>query len=177
MSETSEGRGFKSRSRHHISFLRIFFRNRQITKPSPRLVQGIRFPNGKTSVEHSRECSINLEKSKSLSLPWSSHLFASDVATGISLTREGAMLANMPLHGIDSKFDRVVIDKPMESMRMLGSNLDYTYRVPPAILRRRRKFVKSMATAMIDSLTKDQKHVTRKPIRRFSLLELCHHLG
>ena len=66
--------------------------------------------------------------------------FSSDVATGISLTREGAMLANMPLHGIDSKFDRVVIDKTMESMRMLGSNLDYTYRVPPAILRRRRKF-------------------------------------
>ena len=66
--------------------------------------------------------------------------FASDVATGISLTREGAMLANMPLHGIDSKFDRVVIDKPMESMRILGSNLDYTYRVPPVILRRRRKF-------------------------------------
>jgi len=28
--------------------------------------------------------------------------FPSDVATGISLSRDGSMLANMPLHGIDS---------------------------------------------------------------------------
>ena len=140
MSETSEGRGFKSRSRHHISFLRIFFRNRQIRKLSPRLVQEYsisEWENLSGAFERMFDQLGEVKVTES-SLEFTS--FASDVATGISLTREGAMLANMPLHGIDSKFDRVVIDKPMESMRILGSNLDYTYRVPPAILRRRRKF-------------------------------------
>ena len=140
MSETSEGRGFKSRSRHQISFLRCFFRNRQITKPPPRLVQEYsisEWENLSGAFERMFDQLGEVKVTES-SLEFTS--FASDVATGISLTREGAMLANMPLHGIDSKFDRVVIDKPMESMRMLGSNLDYTYRVPPAILRRRRKF-------------------------------------
>ena len=140
MSETSEGRGFKSRSRHQISFLRFFFRNRQITKPPPRLVQEYsisEWENLSRAFERMFDQLGEVKVTES-SLEFTS--FASDVATGISLTREGAMLANMPLHGIDSKFDRVVIDKPMESMRMLGSNLDYTYRVPPAILRRRRKF-------------------------------------
>ena len=140
MSETSEGRGFKSRSRHHISFPRIFFRNRQIPKAPPRLVQEYsisEWENLSGAFERMFDRLGEVKVTES-SLEFTS--FASDVATGISLTREGAMLANMPLHGIDSKFDRVVIDKPMESMRMLGSNLDYTYRVPPAILRRRRKF-------------------------------------
>ena len=60
-----------------------------------------------------------------------------DVATGISLSRDGAMLANMPLHGIDSRFERVQIDDRRESIRLIGPSMDYTYRVPPAILRRR----------------------------------------
>ena len=60
-----------------------------------------------------------------------------DVATGISLSRDGAMMANMPLHGIDSRFERVQIDDRMESIRLIGPSMDYTYRVPPAILRRR----------------------------------------
>ena len=60
-----------------------------------------------------------------------------DVATGISLSRDGAMMANMPLHGIDSRFERVQIDDRKESIRLIGPSMDYTYRVPPAILRRR----------------------------------------
>ena len=60
-----------------------------------------------------------------------------DVATGISLSRDGAMLANMPLHGIDSRFERVRIDDSRESIRLIGPSIDYTYRVPPAILKRR----------------------------------------
>ena len=140
MSETSEGRGFKSRSRHHISFLRFFFRNRQITKPPPRLVQEYSISEWENLSGAFERMFNQLGEVKVTESSLEFTSFASDVATGISLTREGAMLANMPLHGIDSKFDRVVIDKPMESMRMLGSNLDYTYRVPPAILRRRRKF-------------------------------------
>ena len=60
-----------------------------------------------------------------------------DVATGISLSRDGSMLANMPLHVIDSLFERVQIDDRRESIRLIGPNMDYTYSVPPAILRRR----------------------------------------
>ena len=60
-----------------------------------------------------------------------------DVATGISLSRDGTMLANMPLHGIDSRFERVQIDDRRESIRIIGPSMDYTYRVPPAILKRR----------------------------------------
>ena len=63
--------------------------------------------------------------------------FPSDVATGISLSRDGSMLANMPLHGIDSMFERVIFDDRRESIRLIGSSMDYTYRVPPAILNRR----------------------------------------
>ena len=63
--------------------------------------------------------------------------FPSDVATGISLSRDGSMLANMPLHGVDSIFERVIFDDGRESIRLIGSSMDYTYRVPPAILNRR----------------------------------------
>ena len=63
--------------------------------------------------------------------------FPSDVATGISLSRDGSMLANMPLHGIDSIFERVIFADGRESIRLIGSSMDYTYRVPPAILNRR----------------------------------------
>ena len=63
--------------------------------------------------------------------------FPSDVSTGISLSRDGSMLASMPLHGIDSRFERAQIDDRRESIRLIGPSMDYTYRVPPAILRRR----------------------------------------
>ena len=63
--------------------------------------------------------------------------FPFDVVTGISLSLDGSMLANMPLHGIDSRFERVQIDDRKESIRLIGPSMDYTYRVPPAILRRR----------------------------------------
>ena len=62
--------------------------------------------------------------------------FPFDVVTGISLSLDGSMLANMPLHGIDSRFERVQIDDRKESIRLIGPSMDYTYRVPPAILRR-----------------------------------------
>ena len=63
--------------------------------------------------------------------------FPTDVAPGISLSRDGTMHANMPLHGIDSMFERVIFDDRRESIRLIGSSMDYTYRVPPAILNRR----------------------------------------
>tara|TARA_Y100001970_G_C14231951_1_gene859185 strand:+ start:1601 stop:1942 length:342 start_codon:yes stop_codon:yes gene_type:complete len=65
--------------------------------------------------------------------------YSSDVATGVSITSEGNILASMPLHGIESRFDRVRIDERKESIRFIGPDMDYTYRIPPAILRRREK--------------------------------------
>ena len=63
--------------------------------------------------------------------------FPSDVTTGLSISRDGSMLGNMPLHGIDSRFERVIFDERREWIRLIGPETDYTYRVPPAILRRR----------------------------------------
>ena len=61
-----------------------------------------------------------------------------DVATGISITSDGGLVANMPLHGIDSRFDRAQIDESGSSIRLIGPSTDYTYRVPPQILARRK---------------------------------------
>ncbi len=61
-----------------------------------------------------------------------------DVATGISITSDGGVVANMPLHGIDSRFDRAQIDDSGSSIRLIGPSTDYTYRVPPQILTRRK---------------------------------------
>ena len=49
--------------------------------------------------------------------------FPSDVATGISISRDGSLLANMPLHGIDSRFERVIFDDRKESIRLIGPTL------------------------------------------------------
>ena len=60
------------------------------------------------------------------------------VATGISITSDGYMVANMPLHNIDSKFERIMIDDSMHMIRLIGPNMDYTNRIPPQILEIRR---------------------------------------
>ena len=60
------------------------------------------------------------------------------VSTGISITSDGYMVANMPLHNIDSKFERIMIDDSMHMIRLIGPNMDYTYRIPPQILEIRR---------------------------------------
>mgnify|MGYP006138585059 CR=1 FL=1 len=60
------------------------------------------------------------------------------VATGISITSSGYMVANMPLHDIDSRFERVLIDDSLYMIRLIGPNMDYTYRIPPQILEIRR---------------------------------------
>ena len=59
-----------------------------------------------------------------------------DVATGIILTCDGSIIANMPLHNIDSKFDRVRFANSMGFIQLIGPNLDYTYKIPPNIKRR-----------------------------------------
>ena len=56
------------------------------------------------------------------------------VATGISLSRQGKMAANMPLHNLDSTFHQVAFDDSLESLTLIGKDFLYTYRIPEEIL-------------------------------------------
>ena len=56
------------------------------------------------------------------------------VATGISLSRQGKMAANMPLHNLDSTFHQVAFDDSLESLTLIGDDFHYTYRIPKKIL-------------------------------------------
>ena len=56
------------------------------------------------------------------------------VATGISITRSGALVANMPLHAIESVFDTVAFSSDLTSLTLAGDGSSYTYTVPPALL-------------------------------------------
>ena len=56
------------------------------------------------------------------------------VATGISLSRQGAMAANMPLHNVDSSFHRIEFKESLESLTLIGDGFHYTYRIPNEIL-------------------------------------------
>ena len=55
-------------------------------------------------------------------------------ATGIQLTKEGVLIASMPLHAIDSCFERVVFGEGLDSIRLIGPMFDYTYSIPSEIL-------------------------------------------
>ena len=56
------------------------------------------------------------------------------VATGISLDRQGRLLANMPLHSIESTFTSVVFDEALTQLQLKGPGGLYTYTVPSEIL-------------------------------------------
>ena len=56
------------------------------------------------------------------------------VATGIALSRQGKMAANMPLHNLDSTFHHVAFDDSLESLTLTGDGFHYTYRIPKEIL-------------------------------------------
>ena len=56
------------------------------------------------------------------------------VATGISITRSGALVANMPLHAIESVFATVAFSSDLTSLTLAGDGSSYTYTVPPALL-------------------------------------------
>ena len=59
------------------------------------------------------------------------------VATAMMLTRDGQLVASMPLHNIDSRFERVIFDGSLESIRLIGPTFDYTYTIPSEILQLR----------------------------------------
>ena len=56
------------------------------------------------------------------------------VATGISLSRQGKLAANMPLHNLDSTFNRIQFDNSLDSLTLIGDGFHYTYRIPDEIL-------------------------------------------
>ena len=56
------------------------------------------------------------------------------VVTGISLSRQGKMAANMPLHSLDSTFNRVQFDNTFDSLTLIGDEFNYTYRIPDELL-------------------------------------------
>ena len=56
------------------------------------------------------------------------------VATGISLSRQGKMAANMPLHNLDSTFHHVQFDDVLEALTLIGDGFIYTYRIPKELL-------------------------------------------
>ena len=59
-----------------------------------------------------------------------------DVETSISISKNGEFSAAMPLHGIGAKVEQVIFTE--SSVRLYGEFLDYTYRIPPAILTKNR---------------------------------------
>ena len=61
------------------------------------------------------------------------------VATGIMLTKNGKLIASMPLHNVDSYFVRVIFDNSLNSIRLIGNTFDYTYTIPSVILQLRNK--------------------------------------
>tara|TARA_Y100000589_G_scaffold198105_1_gene187119 strand:- start:7199 stop:7603 length:405 start_codon:yes stop_codon:yes gene_type:complete len=56
------------------------------------------------------------------------------VTTGIVLSRQGKMAANMPLHNLDSTFNRIQFDNSLDSLTLIGDGFHYTYRIPDEIL-------------------------------------------
>lgn len=56
------------------------------------------------------------------------------VATGISITRRGVLVANMPLHAIESVFTTVEFSEDWTSLTLAGDGSSYTYIVPTALL-------------------------------------------
>ena len=60
---------------------------------------------------------------------------APDVETGIAIYADGQFSASMPLHGIDSMVKKVIFST--DAITLQGESVDYTYRIPPQILRHR----------------------------------------
>ena len=60
---------------------------------------------------------------------------APDVETGLAIYSDGQFSASMPLHGIDSTIQKVIFSS--KEITLKGDNIDYTYKIPPEILRHR----------------------------------------
>ena len=65
------------------------------------------------------------------------HSVPPSVATGISITREGVLVASMPLHAIESEFTTIRFSEGLTALTLAGNGGTYTYTVPPALLVKR----------------------------------------
>jgi len=59
-----------------------------------------------------------------------------DVVTSISINKDGSFDAAMPLHGIGGIIENVIFTE--NSVQLTGESLNYTYRIPPEILNKRK---------------------------------------
>ena len=62
--------------------------------------------------------------------------FSLDVDTSIKINKNGDFDASMPLHGIGGVIEQVVFSE--NTIQLIGKSLNYTYRIPPEILNRRK---------------------------------------
>jgi hypothetical protein len=60
-----------------------------------------------------------------------------DVATGLTLCRDGRLAASMPLHGMQATVHRIRWDESRTWVELVGDGLSYTYRIPGDLLRHR----------------------------------------
>tara|TARA_B100001093_G_C26841329_1_gene1020716 strand:+ start:1918 stop:2214 length:297 start_codon:yes stop_codon:yes gene_type:complete len=57
------------------------------------------------------------------------------VQTSLFLYRKGNFAASMPLHGIDAKVEEVHFNQEKFEIQLLGDGVDYTYKVPPQLVK------------------------------------------
>lgn len=60
-----------------------------------------------------------------------------DVATGMSVRRDGRVLASMPLHDVEVLVETLSWNAGATEVTLAGSGAVYTYKIPPELLRRR----------------------------------------
>ena len=56
------------------------------------------------------------------------------VPTGISITKKGALVANMPLHAIESTFNKISFSSEGTTLTLEGPASTYTYTIPSELL-------------------------------------------
>ena len=57
------------------------------------------------------------------------------VQTSLFLYRKGNFAASMPLHGIDAKVEEIHFNQEKFEIQLLGDGVDYTYKVPPQLVK------------------------------------------
>ena len=60
------------------------------------------------------------------------------VATGITVNKQGIILANMPLHSVQTEYEYVEFDIELNWMSLYNNKSRYTYKIPSEILSQRK---------------------------------------
>ena len=59
------------------------------------------------------------------------------VITSVCITTQGDLIASMPLHGVESKFERIFFSHNLDSFEVSGPNFQYKYQIPFELLNSR----------------------------------------